>query len=186
MSYGINGGLQVGIDPYQNSTSSQNRLRTYGYSYASCWSVNEPIRISVKWDGLQENEEPSPENFSSGNGDVVNILFDVYQISETTGATFPDDWTLVGTIRKSRDIRNISQMDRVDGGDGVAASVGHLFTVDISEMCNDLLSYSLVPHGKGTYTSTFFGGLNGGAEQQGNRLQPVWADNFIVTKTRSL
>jgi|TARA_R100000479_G_scaffold176510_1_gene131641 hypothetical protein len=184
MAYGINGTLQVGIDPYGSGTTSLNRARTYGYSYSSCWSVNEPIRISVKWNGLNENQEPSPDNYNSATqkGDIVNILFEVYQISNSTGATFPDDWTKVGTIRKSRDIRNISQRDRVDGGDGLATSAGHIFTVDISEMCSDLLTYSLVPHGKGTYTSTFFGGLNGGAEQQGNRLVPVWSDNFIVTK----
>jgi len=182
MSYGINGTLSVGIDPYGYGENSKNRDRQYVASYSGIWSVNEPIVISAYWNGLYENQEPLASNYSGGNGDIVNIIFDVYQISEASGATFPDDWTLIGSIRKSRDVRNISERDRIDGGDGVSTSVGHIFTVDISEMCRDLLSYSLVPHGKGTFTSTFFGGLNGGAEQQGNRFQPVWADNFIVTK----
>jgi len=185
MAYGINGALSMGIDPYGYDAGSFNRQRNYVGSYQNVWSVNLPIRVSVHWNGLYENQEPSPDNFSGNNGDIVKVIFDVYQISETAGATWPDDWTLVGSIRKSRDIRNISQKDRVDGGDGVFTSLGHIYTVDISELCKDLLSYSLVPHGKGTYTSTFFGGLNGGAEPQGNRLQSVWQDPFIVTKNGS-
>ena len=158
MAYGINGALTVGIEPNGSYLSSPNRARSWTGSYSSIWSVNEPIRISIKWSGLNENQEPSADNYDTSNqeGDVVNILFEVYQISDSDGATFPDDWTKVGTIRKSRDIRNISQRDRVNGGDGLETSAGHIFTVDISEMCSDLLSYSLVPHGKGTYTSTFF------------------------------
>lgn len=182
MGYGINGTLSVGIDPYGYSGGSLNRARRFSYSYSHIHSVNEPIIISAYWNGLNENQEPLPSNYANSNGDIVNIIFDVYQISEASGATFPDDWTLVGSIRKSRDIRNISDRDRVDGGDGVNTSAGHIYTVDISEMCRDLLSYSLVPHGKGTWTSTFFGGLNGGAEKQGNRLVSVWNDSFIVTK----
>tara|TARA_R100000544_G_scaffold37100_2_gene27147 strand:- start:5302 stop:7431 length:2130 start_codon:yes stop_codon:yes gene_type:complete len=185
MAYGINGALQMGQEPYGQVDSSFNRQRNYVGSYQNQWSVNSPIIVSVHWNGLYENQEPSPANYSSPNGDIVNVIFDVYQISETSGATWPDDWTLVGSIRKSRDIRNISQTDRVDGGDGVSNSLGHIFTVDISEICKDLLSYSLTPHGKGTTTSTFFGGLNGGAEQQGNRFQSVWQDQFIVTKNGS-
>jgi len=185
MGYGINGAMQMGQDPYGYDSGSYNRLRNYVGSYQNMWCVNLPIVVSVNWNGLYENQEPSPANFSSGDGDIVNVIFDVYQISDTDGAAWPDDWTLVGSIRKSRDIRNISQEDRVNGGDGVLTSLGHIFTVDISELCRDLLSYSLVPHGKGTWTSTFFGGLNGGAEQQGNRFVSVWQDQFIVTKNGS-
>lgn len=187
MGYGINGALNVGLDPYGYDASSLNRTRQYTGSYRNIFSVNEPIRISAHWNYLKENVEPSATNYDTAtqDGDIVNVIFDVYQISDTSVGTFPDDWTLVGSIRKSRDIRNISQKDRTYGGDGVLTPQGHTFTVDISEMLRDLLSYSLVPHGKGTYTNTFFGGLNGGAEQQGNLMSPVWSDSYIVTKNGS-
>ena len=187
MGYGINGTLNVGLDPYGYDAASLNRTRQYTYSYRNIFSVNEPIRMSAYWNYLKENVEPSATNYDTAtmDGDIVNVIFDVYQISDTSIGTFPIDWTLVGSIRKSRDIRNISQKDRTYGGDGVLTPQGHTFTVDISEMLRDLLSYSLVPHGKGTYTNTFFGGLNGGAEQQGNLMSPVWSDSFIVTKNGS-
>ena len=182
MSYGINGTLIRLQDPYGDV--GLNRVRNYTGSYSNTWSVNYPIMHSVYWNsGLTEAQEPSPANFTSPNGDVVNIIFDVYQCSSTQDTTvFPSDWTLVSSIRKSRDIRNISQKDRINGGDGVEINYGHIFTVDISEVCKDLLSYSLLPHGKGTYADYRYGGLNGGAAQQDNLAQPVWSDNFILTK----
>tara|TARA_R100001443_G_scaffold23563_2_gene35715 strand:+ start:6658 stop:8826 length:2169 start_codon:yes stop_codon:yes gene_type:complete len=186
MAYGINGTLYVGQDPYGYDENSKNRQRAFFSSYNNLWSVNDPIVIGAYWNLLNENQEPLASNAvtSGANvyGDIVNVIFDVYQISESSGATFPDDWTLVGSIRKSRDIRNISDMDRVNGGDGVSTSQGHIFTVDISEMCKDLLSYSLVPHGKGTYANTFWGGLNGGADQQQNRFEFIGTDIFSVTR----
>ena len=184
MAYGINGTLYVGQDPYGYGANSKNRERRWLSSYNNIWSVNDPIIVGAYWNLLNENEEPLPSNYDSAaqTGDIVNVIFDVYQISDGAGATFPDDWTLVGSIRKSRDIRNISEMDRVNGGDGVSTSQGHIFTVDISEMCRDLLSYSLVPHGKGTWANTLWGGLNGGADQQQNRFEFIGTDIFSVTK----
>ena len=188
MGYGINGTIQFGIDPYGYNDNSLNRNRNFAYSYSAAWSVNEPINFSIYWNLLKENEEAQASNYdvAAQTGDVVNVLFDVYQISDSSAAIFPEDWTLVGTIRKSRDIRNISQMDRLYGGDGTQVPQGHIFSVDISEMVRDLLSYSLVPHGKGTWTSTFFGGLNGGKMPQANLLVPVYNDKFLLTKNGSL
>jgi|TARA_B100002052_G_C15887171_1_gene602097 hypothetical protein len=188
MAYAINDTISMGQDPYGYDSSSLNRTRNYVNSYNFTRSVNDPIIVSVRWNtSLKENEEPSAANstYSSGTtyGDVVNVLFDVYQISDwENGANWPNDWTLVGTIRKSRDIRNISQYDRVLGGDGVQTATGHTFTVDISEMCKDLLSYSLVPHGKGTWTNVWFGGQNGGAQPQANLMENWIGDKYLVTK----
>ena len=188
MAYAINSTISMGQDPYGYDTSSLNRTRNYVNSYNFTRSVNDPIIVSVRWNtSLKENEEPSAANstYSSGTtyGDVVNVLFDVYQISDwENGTSWPNDWTLVGTIRKSRDIRNISQYDRILGGDGVQTATGHTFTVDISEMCKDLLSYSLVPHGKGTWTNVWFGGQNGGAQPQANLMENWIGDKYLVTK----
>ena len=184
MAYGINGTIQRLQDPAGDTASSLNRLRNFTGSYSTTWSVNHPIVHSVICNmSLTEAQEPSALNFSGGNGDVVNVIFDVYQCNSIEDTTvFPSEWTLVSSVRKSRDIRNISQKDRIWGGDGVAGIYGHIFTVDISEICRDLLSYSLLPHGKGTYTDYRYGGLNGGPRRQDNLAQPVWSDNYILTR----
>ena len=188
MAYGINGTMLRLQDPYDKAASSLQKQRQYYYSYGAAHSVNSPIMHSVIWNGgLSEAEEPSPSNYASNDGDVVNVIFDVYQCNDSLNVgTWPDEWTLVSSIRKSRDIRNISQFDRVGGGDGVQVNQGHIFTVDISEVCKDLLTYSLLPHGKGTYMNPFFGGLNGGNQQPDNLAQPVWNNKFIQTRNGSV
>ena len=190
MAYGINGVLNILQDPYGDNAGSLNRARNYIGSYSNIHSVNAPIIVSAYWNGsaLNESEEPQSSNYvtATQKGDVVNCIFDVYQISDSSVGTFPADWTLVSSIRKSRDIVNISQKDREYGGDGIQSNLGHIFTVDISEICKDLLSYSLLPDGKGTWANTFYGGLNGGARQQDNLAEPVWSNNFILTKNGTL
>ena len=184
MAYGINSTIQIGQQPYGTSTSGLNYQRQWGYVADKVWSVNNPIMISVKWNSLTESTEPLASNYVSGSpnkGDVVNVIFDVYQVMDTD-CTFPEDWTLVASVRKSRDLRNISQYDRLDGGDGVQTIQGQMFTVDISEICKDLLSYSLLPMGKGTWASWNFGGLNGGARQQDNLMENVMNNKWIYTR----
>ena len=190
MAYGINGTLKILQDPYGYSGSSYNRARNWTGSYSSIHTVNAPIVVSTYWSGssLTESMEPQASNYvsSTEKGDVVNCIFDVYQISDSSVGTWPTDWTLVASIRKSRDIVNISQKDIAGGGGGTENNYGHIFTVDISEICKDLLSYSLLPDGKGTWANSFYGGLNGGARQQDNLIKPVWNNNFIVTKNGAL
>jgi len=184
MAYGINSTMDIGQQPYSNSTSSLSYYRQWGYQKSKAWSVNNPIIISVKWNDLSESTEPLASNYVSGSpnkGDVVNVIFDIYQVMDTN-CIFPEDWTLVASVRKSRDLRNISQADRINGGDGVVPVHGHMFTVDISEICKDLLSYSLLPMGKGTWASWNWGGLNGGARQQDNLMEPVMNNHFMFTR----
>ena len=88
-------------------------------------------------------------------GDVVNVIFDVE--TSVTG----NYWTTIGTIKKSRDITN----RRYNGGN---APAGHRFTIDVSQLVSDQLSYSLCPINKGTWQSNFYGGMNGGLTMQDN------------------
>jgi len=186
MAYGINGYLERLQDPIGIGGTSLNRKRNWTLNYETTWTVNSPIVHSVRWNGaVTDADEPSPANFANNNGDVVNVIFDIYETQSHGAFIFPDDWTLVASIRKSRDIRNISNKPILDGGGGGELTAGHVFTVDISEILKDLLSYSLLPHGKGTYTNWRYGGLNGGAKPQDNLAQNVWTDNFILTKNGS-
>ena len=185
MAYGINGTIQRFRDPREYNGGSLASTRQWSHRWSQIWSVNSPIVHSALITGLNEDEEPSPTNYNAGTekGDVVNVVFDVYEIISILDAPiFPTDFTLVASIRKSRDLRNISNKDKSLGGDGTQVESGHIFTVDISEVCKDLLSYSLLPHGKGTYTDWRYGGLNGGARPQDNLPQNVMVDDFIVTK----
>ena len=124
MAYGINGSLAVLQDPDGYVTSSLNRQRNFLGSYSNVHTVNAPIIVSAYWNGsgLDENDEPQASNYNTTTekGDVVNCIFDVYQISDINSGAFPADWTLVSSIRKSRDIVNISQKDIANGGDGVS------------------------------------------------------------------
>ena len=188
MAYGINGTILRFRDPREYNGGSLLATRQYTHRWSEIWSVNSPIVHSFIITGLDENEEPSPTNYDPGTqkGDVVNVVFDIYEIiSPVDSPTFPTDYTLVASIRKSRDLRNISNKDKPLGGDGAQVETGHVFTVDISEVCKDLLSYSLLPHGKGTYTDWRYGGLNGGARPQDNLPINVMTDDFIVTKNGS-
>jgi hypothetical protein len=132
-------------------------------------SANQPLRYQIIWNStvggtVFENTEPSKDNFSGGNGDVVNVIFKIYATAQYPNNSLPtglSDWDLVAEIKKSRDIANKHYITE-------AAPEGHRFTIDISELCSNLLSYSLVPIGKGTWQSAAWGGMNGGLEMQDN------------------
>ena len=47
---------------------------------------------------------------------------------------------------------------------------GHRFTIDVSKLVADELSYSLCPINKGTWQNPFYGGMNGGLTIQDNVL----------------
>ena len=121
---------------------------------------------------MTEAQEPSAANWTGTHGDLVNVSFYVYATSSYSGANLstsfnpittapPSNWKLLGILKKSRDIINTNNID------GTAA-VGHRFTVDISKLLADELSYSLVPIGKGTFQDYRYGGMNGGLTMQDN------------------
>jgi hypothetical protein len=188
MAYGINGTLLNFQDPGGTDSTSTNLnvIRNYVGRGSIINSVNLPLTHSVRWQGnLNEFEEPQASNFVSATdkGDIVNVIFDVYQVNDYSySPSFPLDYTLVASVRKSRDIPNISQEDKIYGGDGVQTINYHTFTLDISEICKDLLSYALLPQGKGTMTDWRYGGLSGGNRQQSNLAEPVWSDDFAIKR----
>ena len=164
----INGSVTFGFQPtgyssdnvtqaFPNQESRTNTLK----------SANDQLRYQVQWfngTSINEGVEPSAANFNSTalTGDVVNIVFRVYS-NVRSGTSFPNDWELLGTIKQSRDIAN----KRFDGG---VLALGHRFTIDVSGLISDQLSYSLCPINKGTWESSEYGGMNGGATMQDNVL----------------
>jgi hypothetical protein len=165
---GFNGTIEAGIQPFDNSTSN---LATMSYNWRANYvkSAYTPMRYQIIWTGLNENQEPSKTNFTGlpssttvGDGDVINMVFRVYASTQYPYPVTSSDWSLVGTIRKARDIANISYSNNQ------ANLSSQRFTVDISQICQDLLSYSLVPINKGTWQSSQWGGMNGGQTKQDN------------------
>ena len=185
MAIGINGTMQFSYEPYASASSLTN-FRQYPYYSSLIHSVNSPIEFSVMWDGgLDESQEPLAVNYvgtaGTGTGDVVNVLFDVYisNDKDASATVYYEDWQLVTTIRKSRDMRNIQAGPPVTGGQGTNVENHQRFTVDISEILKDEVSYSLVPPGKGTWAQWQWGGLNGGKVRQANVSVPIWNDKWV-------
>ena len=141
---GFNGTISAGIQPFDNSSSN---LGTMSYNWRANYvkSAHTQMRYQVIWTGLDENQEPLASNFSSGNGDIINIIFRVYASTQFPYPASSSDWDLVGTIRKSRDIANINYSNNL------ADLSGQRFTIEISQLSQDLLSYSLVPINKGNW-----------------------------------
>ncbi len=164
----INGTISFGIQPTgyggDNVSSAFPRQESRTNTLKS---ANDQLRYQIQWfngSDVNEGTEPSADNFDNVTlaGDVVNVVFRVYS-NVRSGTTFPNDWELLGTIKKSRDIAN----KRFDGG---TLALGHRFTVDVSGLVSDQLSYSLCPINKGTWQSSEYGGMNGGATVQDNVL----------------
>tara|TARA_R110000803_G_scaffold2284_1_gene7685 strand:+ start:1168 stop:2931 length:1764 start_codon:yes stop_codon:yes gene_type:complete len=111
-------------------------------------SANGQLRYQIESFGKSEAQEPT-------SGDLVNVVFKIYTSIDS------NTWNQIATITKSRDIANRSYRT------GLAAP-GHRFTIDISQLASDQLSYSLCPINKGTWQSNSYGGMNGGLTMQDN------------------
>jgi len=164
---GFNGTISAGIQPFDFDNSSNLATMSYNWRANNLKSAHTQMRYQLIWDGLNENQEPLASNFSSGDGDIINVIFRVYASTQFPYPATSADWDLVGTIRKSRDIANISYAN------GQANLAYQRFTIDISQLSQDLLSYSLVPINKGTWQSSEWGGMNGGETKQDNVTQGI-------------
>ena len=158
-----------------------DNLKNLSYNWRANYlkSVYTPLRYQVMWNGLDDNQEPSKTNFNAGNnkGDIINMVFRVYASTQYPYPVSSDDWDLVATIKKTRDIANKSYIPNAPIG---AERGFQRYTIDISQLCQDLLSYSLVPINKGTWQSSEWGGMNGGETKQDNIT--VTVSDFNVTR----
>jgi len=163
------GSLSWGIVPL-NSDNSNLATMTWDYRSNYLKSANDQLRYQVIWTkaNLNEGVEPSAANYTGGKGDIVNAIFQV----ETSVDSI--NWNTIGTIKKSRDIAN----RKYDNGD---PATNHRFTIDISQLVSDQLSYSLCPINKGTWQSNYYGGMNGGLVMQDNVIGTSPVSNYNVS-----
>lgn len=165
--------IETGIQPV-GFANSQLENMSYNWRANYLKSANTPLRYQVMWNGLNEHQTPSKSgyNTSTQKGEIINMVFRVYASTQYPYPVSNNNWDLVATIKKARDIankeyntNNILQKQR--------------FTIDISEICQDLLSYSLVPINKGTWQSSEWGGMNGGQTKNDNVTETI--SNYNVT-----
>jgi len=188
-----NGNIYDSFAPLSFSNSAKRLNKEYRSNYLT--SANVPKRYQVRWQGqgydyangtansvtINEAYVPTKLNGTTDSGDIINMVFYVYATTQFDNLNngYPpnlNNWDLVATIKKSRDIANKQYNSN--------AILNHQrFTVDISQICQDLLSYSLVPIKKGTWQSSFWGGMNGGQTKQDNVTETV--SMFNVTPNGS-
>jgi len=142
-------------------------------------SANTPMIYQILWNAPVSASLPEVNEMyvPAANTDVVNVIFNVYATTKfPTPSASLSDWTLLGRVKKSRDIPNTNV---VDGG----TAIGQRFTVDISRMVADQLSYSLVPIGKGSWQNQEYGGMNGGVQKQDNVTEAISPYNVTENGT---
>ena len=178
----INGNIYDSFAPVSFAQSAKDLSVTDRTNYLT--SANVPKRYQVRWSGqgynyttgipnsvtINEAYVPTRLNGTPITGDIINMVFYVYASTRYENPdgypTNLNNWDLVATIKKSRDIANKQYNSN-------ATLNNQRFTVDISQVCQDLLSYSLVPIKKGTWQNSQWGGMNGGQTKQDNVTQSV-------------
>ena len=177
MANTINGNIYESFAPVSSSTDALKLSYNNRSNYLV--SANVPKRYQVGWDGvtggatITEATVPSKANGSgvapNQTGDVINMVFYVYATTQYQDGAFTplSNWDLVAKIKKAKDLANKKYNDNSN------IKIGQTFTIDISQICQDILSYSLVPIGKGTWQSSLWGGMNGGQTIQDNVTQSV-------------
>ena len=168
------GTIFTGIQPTGSDTSNLANM-SFGWKANYLKSAHTQMRYQVIWNGLNEGQTPSASGFNSSNnkGEIVNIVFKIYATTQYPYPVANSSWDLIATIKKSRDLANQNYIA------GQPSLTNQRFTIDISALCQDLLSYSLVPINKGTWQSSFWGGMNGGTAVQDNVTETI--SNYNVT-----
>jgi hypothetical protein len=176
----INGSIHDSFSPVSTTQSALDLSYNNRSNYLV--SANVPKRYQVRWEGAGVNEAYTPTKTAGTltTGDIVNMVFYVYGTTQYVDGAYPaslNNWDLIAKIKKSRDLAN-----KKYNNDGSILN-NQRFTVDISQLCQDILSYSLVPIGKGTWQSSLWGGMNGGQTKQDNVTQSVSEYNVTPNGT---
>jgi len=165
--------IETGIQPV-GFLGSQLENMSYNWRSNYLKSANTQLRYQVMWNGLNEHQTPSKSGYNSQTekGEIINMVFRVYASTQYPYPVSNNNWDLVATIKKARDIAN-----KEYNTNNILSK--QRFTIDISEICQDLLSYSLVPINKGTWQSSEWGGMNGGQTKNDNVTATI--SNYNVT-----
>ena len=131
-----NGNIYDSFAPLSFSSSAKRLNKSYRSNYLT--SANFHKRYQVRWSGtgygaygnIDEAYVPTKLNGTTDSGDIINMVFYVYATTQydNINSGYPtnlNNWDLVATIKKSRDIANKQYNSN--------AILNHQrFTVDIS------------------------------------------------------
>tara|TARA_R110002167_G_scaffold307833_2_gene512418 strand:- start:9812 stop:11578 length:1767 start_codon:yes stop_codon:yes gene_type:complete len=154
----------------------QNQQYNFNGNYVV--SANLPMIYQAVWT-FDASSTPAgsinEQSVPSASGDVVNCIFHVLA---TTEYPLPPtaDWDTIAIVRKTRDIPNSNAVNS-------NIPQNQRFTIDVSKVVQDQLSYSLVPIGKGSWQNQEFGGMNGGEIKQDNITETI--SPYNVTRNGS-
>ena len=151
------------------------------------WSANQDMNVQVLWKdtGLLQDHEGTGSSNERVSGDLVNVLFDVYEqpCNYNSSTVIGDEWNKICTIKKSKDVPVKWQGFKTDE----TPLTGHRFTVNLEPILNNLLSYSLIPPGIGSWGGSDDGttgkqqaGMNGSQGVFGG-MNGQWQMNTVVS-----
>tara|TARA_R110002096_G_scaffold70081_2_gene167995 strand:+ start:679 stop:2496 length:1818 start_codon:yes stop_codon:yes gene_type:complete len=167
----IVGSYTWGIIPLNLNDSSNLATMSFSDRNNRLISANDQVRYQVQYQ--YSNLTEATEVGNAGN--IVNVIFKVETTVTTDIGSTAAYWETIGTIKKSRDITN----RKYDNG---SAPKLHRFTIDVSQLVADQLSYSLCPLNKGTWQSNLYGGMNGGITMQDNVIGGLAATGNAVSQ----
>jgi len=167
----IVGSYTWGIIPLNLNDSSNLATMSFSDRNNRLISANDQVRYQVQYQ--YSNLTEATEVGNAGN--IVNVIFKVETTVTTDIGSTGAYWETIGTIKKSRDITN----RKYDNG---SAPKLHRFTIDVSQLVADQLSYSLCPLNKGTWQSNLYGGMNGGITMQDNVIGGLAATGKAVSQ----
>ena len=136
-------------------------LTSYGYGESDnqvLVSCNSPMIYQLQWGQTLSNVKNIMLESEYTANDVVNVIFDVYIGNEygVSGNAGGGNMVLAGSLRKSRDLPYIANEGiSPEYVTGNALINFHTFTVDISSIVKNYLTYTLTPILKGSPSSQF-------------------------------
>ena len=136
-------------------------LTSYGYGESDnqvLVSCNSPMIYQLQWGQTLTNIKNIMLESEYTANDVVNVIFDVYIGNEynVSGNAGGGNMVLAGSLRKSRDLPYIANEGiNPEYASGNSLIDFHTFTVDISSIVKNYLTYTLTPILKGSPSSQF-------------------------------
>tara|TARA_R110002096_G_scaffold13879_5_gene48786 strand:- start:328 stop:2178 length:1851 start_codon:yes stop_codon:yes gene_type:complete len=149
-------------DPIVGALDYEMQNQQYNFNSNYMVSANLPMIYQVIWTYTGIDEQSVPE----ASGDVINCIFHVLGTTEYPLPAAYSDWDTLAIVRKTRDIPNSNVVNS-------NIPQNQRFTLDVSKIVQDELSYTLAPIGKGSFQNQEFGGMNGGETKQDNITETI-------------
>jgi len=156
----LNGGT-TNINILKQPRLSTGTGTNWGYSYVASKTVvsaNSPMIYQLRWGQTISRITNLMPNADYLSGDLVNVIYDIYigRDYDNSFGSGTNNMAFVGSLRKSRDLPYIANTGvNPEWNQGNLDVDYHTFTVDISPIIKNYLSYTLTPIKKGAPSAKF-------------------------------